>query len=409
MQCEGTRGWYLHQAAKLSGHEAAIEQAVCQKFSGISKDTWLFEHLTSILYNFAMDGSEAAKNALYDKYDSMLNELSRKRKFQQICDRRDMFDWLCIWLTSLSGFGAFKMIVDDISESLLTKNADFFFSDWFYSNSEHKFGEKRIEQYLQKQSDKSPYIRAYYKKAKEMSNRSQKERPIPTLDEVLASAKGGFRSVSARMLVMRFAKNATPEDLEKLAQAAMNEPNAEAQVQLLWAFRHDNIIYAFPEEFLLRLSQSSDEQLRSLAYEIIGKTPSPKTREFARSVIQSGADIENGISLLAKNLLPKDEILLYDAVKSIHPNSDRRDWHGAYMDAEKGIKSMRGKPKTNILEYLYRNTLCSWCREFIVRTMHKKGVLSDEILSECLLDSNSEVQSFAKRISQYRNRPKGNV
>ena len=406
-QCEGERGWYLHQAAKLSGNEAAIEEAVCQKFFHIREDVWLFEQLTSTLYHFAVDGNETARDALYEQYEAMLRELSRKRKFQQIYSRRDMFDRLCDWLILLDGWSAFKKIVDDVSEFLLPKNIDFFFSDCFYSNSRRKFGKTRVAYYLQKQSEQLPHIRIFYEAAKEWDkkwgcNYVREYPPAPTLNEVLDAAKGEF---GGRGLVMNFARKANPENLEKLAQAAMNEVDANAQVGLLWAFRRA-AKYAFPEAFLSRLSQSDDELLRCLAYEFIGQNPSPETRELARALIQSGKELENGISLLAKNPLPEDEGLLYEAVKSFRPGRSKGDWHGVYMDARDGAETMRGKPKTSILEYLYRNTLCGTCRERIVRTMHKKGVLSDEILSECRFDANDDIRAFAARITRYRNRSK---
>ena len=399
IQCEGDRGWYLHQAAKLSGDEIALEEAVVQKFFRIGKDIWLFNQLTSILYHFAVDGSETSRNAIYHQYENMLLELSRKRAFKQICNRRDMFDWLCVWLTSLDGWSAFKTIVGDVSMFLLPKNADFFFSDWFYSNAEGKFGEKRVEQYLQKKSVKSSNIRFYYEKAKEWDDRPQIKRPIPTLSDVLEAAKKPF---GGRGIGMRFARHASPEDLEKLAQAVMSELDAAIQIELLWGFRLKKR-YDFPEEFLLQLSQSENEQLRSLSYEIIGQSPSNETRELARYLIQSGKDIGNGISLLARNPLLKDEELLFDAVKSFRPHRDKGDWHGAYMCARDGVDAMRGKPRTNILEYLYRNTLCGFCREHIIRTMHKKGILSDEVLRECLFDANFDLQTFAKRLTWNRN------
>ncbi|MCL2009628.1 MAG: hypothetical protein FWG71_03665 [Synergistaceae bacterium] len=398
MQCEGDRGWYLHQAAKLSGNETAVEEAVRKKFFNTGKDSRLFGQLTSILYHFAEDGGEPsqnARNAIYRQYENMLNELSRKRKFgQQLCHRRDMFDWLCVWLTSLDGWRAFKKIVGDVGKFLLPKDVDFFFSEWFYDNSKGKFGKKRVELYLQKQSAKSPHIRVYYEKAKGWDRHIYETPPIPTLDEVLSAAKGPLR---VHGLAMRFAHNASPEDLEKLALAAMNEPDAGIQIALLWAFRH-NGKYTFPEDFLSRLSQSGDERLRGLAYEIIGQNPSPKMRELALSLIQSGKDIENGVSLLVKNLLPEDEGLLYDSVKSFPTHINKTDWHGVFMDAERGMESLRNKPKTNILEYLYRNTLCGSCREWIVKAMREKKVLSDEILNECLFDANSDIRAFAGRL-----------
>ncbi|MCL2842167.1 MAG: hypothetical protein FWE28_01690 [Oscillospiraceae bacterium] len=150
-----------------------------------------------------------------------------------------MFDSLCVLLTSLDGWVAFKQIVGDVSEFLLPKNVDFFHSDWFYFNSKRKFGKKRVAQYLQKQSEQSPYICVYYETAKKWNNYFQvrEDIPIPALDEVLDAAKRPF---GGRGIGMRFSRNAKPEDLEKLAQAAMNELDAGVQTELLWGFRRNS-------------------------------------------------------------------------------------------------------------------------------------------------------------------------
>ncbi|MCL2842168.1 MAG: hypothetical protein FWE28_01695 [Oscillospiraceae bacterium] len=86
-------------------------------------------------------------------------------------------------------------------------------------------------------------------------------------------------------------------------------------------------------------------------------------------------DIENGVFLLAKNLLPEDEKLLYDAVKSFRPHRNKGDWHGVYINARDGIEAMRGKP-------------------------------TDEILGECRFDANGDIRVFAERLNRNRNRSK---
>lgn len=95
---------------------------------------------------------------------------------------------------------------------------------------------------------------------------------------------------------------------------------------------------------------------------------------------------------------PDDEPFLFSIVKSLPIKYDDGNWHAAFMDIEDGIKYMRGKPKTDILEYLYRNTLCGDCREHIVRLMHKKKVLTKAILQECRFDSNSDIRAFTEKI-----------
>jgi hypothetical protein len=397
MQSEGDRGWYLYEAAKLAGMEVEVEEAVCRKLSRVN-DIWVFDQSVSILYHMAKDKRETAREVLYQLYDRMLDELQRRRVLDTAGNRRDMFEWLCVWLTSLDGWVAFKMIVSDVSERLLPKDADFFFLEWFYDNAKGKFSAKRIEKYLSKKAAKSPPLRVYYEKAQAWDYHKFENPPTPTLDGVLSQAEmGRFRR---RWLAMRFARKASPAELEKLAQAAMEATDADMQIELLWPFRSfrsfpDVVRYDFPEDFLTKLGQSDNPQLRETAYEIIGQNPSAKTRELALSLLDSG-DTFNGVSLLVKKLMPGDEVLLYDLLKTIpvrigvHEN----DWHGIYSEVLAGMKTLRGKPKTEILEYMYRHTRCGACREYIVRLMHKKGVLSEAIRNECFYDANDDIREL---------------
>ena len=397
MQIEGDRGWYLYYAAQLVGDYRTVESAVIKKFCQIKDDHWLFVQLTSILYRFASDGSEAARDALYCQYEKLLKELSlRKRKRNGTYPRCDMFDWLCVWLTSLDGWSAYKRIVRDVSEILLPQDNERFFSEWFYANSKMKFGEKRVDGYLRKQAGRSEIIRVYYEKAKAWDKSMYSgDRPIPTLEQVLAGANGQeFRS---RCLAMCFAKNASPEELGELLQAALDESDEQIKNVLLWPFRKLDS-FEFPEKFLMQLLESENEKLRDTAYVIIGQNPSHKSRELALSLIKSGEDVENGLFLLAKNMRPEDEALFFEAVITFPVHSDDWAWHSVFKAAQNGIKVMRGKPKTDILEYIFRHQLCSLCREGIVRVMHKKKMLTEEILRECLFDSNSDIRVFAERI-----------
>lgn len=395
MQCEGDRGWYLCQAAQIVGGDAIL-QDVAARYTRTFTDDWFFDQLTSILFNYAENGNGFARSVLYDKYAILLDKLSRivPSKHRPVCKKRDMFDWLCVWLTSLDGWSSFKQIVNDVSEKLLPKDADFFFSEYFYDNSGNKFGKKRITAFLQKQAKKSKCIAIYLQKAQGWDNHIYERPPEPTLDEVLAGIDvGRFRG---RGLSMRFCRNASPDDLEKLLQIAMTEQDLTRRAELLWGFRR--AITPIPEGTISELLQSENEDIRDTAIYIMGNSPSPKVREYALSLLKEKENVINAISLLSKNLLPQDEQIFSDSVKSIPVIFTGGDWHSAFMSAENAVENLRGNPKTDLLCYIYRETYCGSCRERVVHLMHKKGTVTDSLLQEWLYDSNSDIRDFAKRI-----------
>ncbi len=401
MQSEGGRGWYLHEAA-VAVNSATIENVIIERYSRSFSDIWLFDQLTTILYYFTIDGSKAARTALYDKYGVMIKKLScvRISRNTSICNYRDMFDWLCVWLTSLDGWAAFKRIVNEVGEKLLTKDADFFFSEWFYGNAKYKFGEKRVKSYLTKNAENNGLIRQYWVKAQECDKNKFVTQSVPTLEEVIEGAGGdGYHG---RGLSLRFSKNAGREDLEKLFNAGMAEPDLKKRAEILWGLKWAE--YPVSDDFITEMLGSENEDIRETAYNIMENNPSPKAREYALDLINKGRDVANAIGLLSKNLIKSDERMFCDLVKSFPLKTDEGDWHSVFSSAIKGMKSIGGKPKTDLLEYMYRQTYCSYCRETTVKLMHKKKVLTGSLLQECRYDSNNKTRRLAETIIKRQNK-----
>ena len=396
MQCEGDRGLYLFHAIELLGDMDIFERYIIERFKKVRHDHWLFNQLTSLLFLFAEKGSEKAQKALYEKYELLLHKIEKMRNIQSICEERDMFEWLSVWLTSLNGFDAFKKIISEYGRNIAKGKADFFSFDWFYTNAQNKFGKERIENYFKKQADKSVEVKAFYELAQIIDNRIYEDKPMPTLEEVIQNAYKVQDGITylGRGTAMRFARNASEDDLNKLAEMALSEPNLNIKAELLWAFRRTK--YKFSDEILQDLVHSENEDIRDTAFYIMGQISSEKMHDVALSIINDGNEIENGIELLCKNFKKGDEKFLFDAIKKVKVNK-KSGWHGAFMAVETAFDKGRWKPQTDILKYIYENTLCSCCRWRIVELMNQHKVLTKQIVNECLFDSNSDIRAFAER------------
>ncbi|MDF2535850.1 MAG: hypothetical protein K0R18_2009 [Bacillales bacterium] len=396
MQIEGDRSSYLFQAIKLFDDTDLFEDSIIEKYKNIRHGVWLFNQLTSLLFLFADEGSEKARKALYEKYELLLHKIEKMRKHQSICAERDMLEWLSVWLTSLNGFAEFKKIIFDLGRNIDKGKMDFFSFDWFYANAQGKFGTKRIEKYLQKNAGKSAEVKAFYEAVQIFDNRIYENLPIPTLEEVIQNAYKIQEGITFRNRgkAMRFARTASEDDLKILAEVALNEPNLNIKSELLWAFRKAK--YKFTDEILQNLVQSENEDIRDTAFFILDQYPSERMHDLAISIINSENKLEKGIELLCGNFKKEDERVLFDAIKRVKVNN-KNSWHGAFSAIETAFAKGRWKPQTDILEYVYQNTLCSWCRWRIVELMNQHKVLTTKILTECLFDSNSDIRAFAER------------
>ncbi|MBR4077203.1 MAG: hypothetical protein IKK17_01210, partial [Oscillospiraceae bacterium] len=79
----------------------------------------------------------------------------------------------------------------------------------------------------------------------------------------------------------------------------------------------------------------------------------------------------------------------------------QKDWdavHAAGMDIFRAFYKDSGIPHPkHLLPILYTYTPCSYCRESALEYLSKHKMLTNEILEECLFDSNEDIRNMAKR------------
>lgn len=401
LQSEGGRGWYLHQAAVAVDGES-IEKAVVDRYaspdpSPTSED--FYQH-TEILYHFAADGRRPARSALYEKYHRMLDTLSCAGTQLSDADlrTRDMFDELCVHLRALDGWPAFKKIVQDVSERLLCEDDDRFFSEWFYASSAESLGRQDIESWLRGQSERSGPVGVYRAMAQAQEERPWTRPPAPTLADVVAGT--GPRRFSGRGLALRYVRAAGQHEVDELVRVAMSEPDTLTRAELLWGLRRS--AYPVGDDLVCELLRSDNEDIRDTAFRLMENSSSSRGRELALSLLRDGKETANALSLLAKTIQAADEQLFCEAVRAVPVELTEGDWHSVFSSAEAGIRKLDGRPSTDLLEYIYRQTNCGLCRSSTVRLMREKKIFSEPIRRECLYDSYDETRDFAKKHGRSR-------
>ena len=103
------------------------------------------------------------------------------------------------------------------------------------------------------------------------------------------------------------------------------------------------------------------------------------------------------LALLTNNYQKSDDVIIAKAVaKSAsiphHVQQDIRDIYNKHRSTNAFPTLLR----------VYKGGECSFCREWIVRAMNHCGVLSDEMLEECLFDSYDGTRKYAKRVLSRR-------
>lgn len=93
----------------------------------------------------------------------------------------------------------------------------------------------------------------------------------------------------------------------------------------------------------------------------------------------------------------KNRAFLTEAVKQIPILYENGEWHHTFSDVMRVFDAPDGNKPKEILPYLYRNTLCSFCREAVVREMGRRRMLTRELLEELRYDCNDDIRAYANK------------
>ncbi len=386
MQCEGGRGSFLYNAISLFEDKSFFEEAIIQRFMRKNIETWLFDQLCELLYLFSLDGSTKAREALHTKYNRLLELVFHKRDR----DQEENLEWLSTWLTSLDGFTGFKNMAQQFGEYAF-KNTDGWSMDWFYSNAKNKFGAKRVDMYLQKNATKSPYIQAFLESVSDQRIQHRSDDPPLTLARLVEAA----RKRQSRGLAIRFGKVATNNDLIELAKYAIAEANPLIKLELLWAFR--KVRFPLDEQWVFELTESDHPELRDIAFDMLVHLPSDRTHDYAIRLMLEKKELGNALSLLCSCYRNEDEELLFQGIKGLDISYEEGDWHSVFMSIEHLLDNRSFKISPALCIYIYRQTLCSVCRNRLIQKMSKRNMLPPAILEECLYDSYEDLRRWARR------------
>lgn len=132
----------------------------------------------------------------------------------------------------------------------------------------------------------------------------------------------------------------------------------------------------------------------------LGSMTDIRVHNYALELLQKNEYLEDVISMLANNYVKEDYDILAALIKELPVTYQEKDicWHGPFT-AILNLLETRGvkHPPKELLYYMYEHTLCSCCKESILREMSRRKMLTREILQECLYDSNDEIREFAKK------------
>lgn len=417
-QCEGTRSYYLYKLVKCYPDADIFVDAVIPYFyKSIAKSDWSFDQFCNFLGLFAGEGNQAALQALQENYRRMYAILkTRKRRLSDgTLSVRDNFERLCIAIVNIAAYkedceSAYFRVVEDLG-CLIFDNPlfDSWSFDWFQAHWENEFGKARIYKLLRERAKNATGTEVYFTSMlEEKENRDRytvkrrEKAANMTAREIYQLLQNGgmIDRHGWIMLAPVMRRRGNEKEVEKLAAYYRRENDLSLKSQLLRLLANRYCADLLDAAAVIADSKSEHAALQENAFRALEFMTDIQVHNYALELLQKNEHLEDVISMLVNNYVKTDCDTLISLVKALPVTYQEKDifWHGPFMAVLDLLKTrgVKHTPK-ELLYYMYEHTLCSCCRESILREMSRRRMLTGDILQECLYDSNDEIREFAKK------------
>ena len=374
-QCESSRAPYLFNLIALSNKQEKIKSRIIQRLAVEDRDTWTLVQLFDLAKIFAQNGSNDAREAIYNRYLTKPVNGSDWAGYAQIVE--------------LDGLKGLFYFAEKLGRAIESNPSDFF-DDYFIDRFQKNNPDINLIEKLESAAETNHYIRLFLKAAKPgINHRENYKREIKVfenpVDEVL-NTKSKLRLIS---------KNWTENELVEIALQLEIEKKTKSKTQLLLPFIK-NIFPGYPESIIdiAKKHNSKKSIIGNRAISVLENIQSEKVREFALERIKIDKYPYRFAGILTSNYKADD----YKMLVSLIENTSNEN---IIEDLARHFTSIFYYNSTSEclapLELLYAKMTCSIHRETVIQILLENGVLSEKIKHEIDFDCNKEIQELLIR------------
>ncbi len=375
-QCEGTRSWYVYTIANAFPNPEPFTRAAEESLKKYRPNgSWDLLHLSELLMFFVLDGHTSAWQALEEKYQEILALMfARNRRPNRVF--HELSDLEQLGLVLAVDRKSFLRIAKDFGRLYREKKYlyDCEFS-WFY-DAKGGLYRRAMERGAQTDEDIACFLQ------RESTYLSVREQKGKNLTEIALS----------RWLQ----KQGDKESIAQYAAAYREEIQPERRAEALCVFAC--CPYPDAPQPLMQDTYAACEELQNAAWRALENVRHPAVRQFALDNIHKGIRTPENFAVLATNYVPQDAKLTEELLREMIAKKDWDGVHAAGMDIYRAFCENSGIPHPkHLLPLLYEYNPCSCCRQSALVYMGRHRMLEQEMLEECLYDSDDEIRSYARK------------
>ena len=401
-QVEGTRARYLYELTSFFDGDAYFVPSILDALQALPSDEDdKYAHFCEILTLFAQKGSQKEiKEALLRKYAELFQVLFGMDEHEEYpLLELACFEHVAVAIVRIGTEEELWRIIYDIGKLLQIEDTYIYTLDdfeFFYDTIEQRF--PSMEQMLEREASKDTRARSFYhsymfkkqfKARSEASPKAPPSAPISAkklLDELQSRGEFTIRSYN------RFLRESSDGERLKLAHALTQEADAKKRIRLLEMFKRKG--FPLDGSYLIKYLADYEGLNREIIFEVMKKTKSDALRSYAVSMIKQKRELETALIILIKNYHEENENLLLRSLTEIYAerDTDTHEIECALLDAfEIGVPLPH-----KLLLFVYEATLCAHCRERAVCALGARALLTDDIITECLHDSRTEIREYVR-------------
>lgn len=190
-------------------------------------------------------------------------------------------------------------------------------------------------------------------------------------------------------------KNATLDELQMAAKDLIQQTDPVKVVPYLRLFRRR--VFPLDPKLLFQFMEMQHPYLFIPAMTLSALTPisHQDVRQFALKLMQDSDHKARAIRLLANNYQVGDWEKIYASHRDLQTLEDQHDFA---FSVQRVFSQNPDESAIPVLQYVYNHNPCSHCRRKVVEMMHTVGGLTQQIITECLYDSNFEIRDWVKSL-----------
>jgi hypothetical protein len=390
-QCEGNRADWLFSLFYGSTEYPMFQQKILEALA-VETHTWDLLQLCRLAKEMGIADDTGARQALKKRV------LEIARTFQD--------DWIGAteWI-EIAGVAGMLDLARIYGERLLQDADDWVNEDLLLLTPNTDVLQVALKQYAMKEASLQAYwnyliVRGVMQSEESQPQRQKQSRPRYAIEQILHYAQTGTRGFPG--IYLSFGRHATVDELETVYQQLIEATDEAVQVRLLWVFRRT----AMPRlnDIFFQWAMGTNPDLRSAAIAALAQITDPQVHQLARFKATNGQIVgadHNALDLFIRNYESSDTDLIERSFSSIVPNSD--DAHSIGASIVEIAEHQQDQLFAPILKIVYEITPCSICRCDVIKQLAKFQEFEQELVQECLFDSNENIRKLAQESSDGHN------